>query len=162
VIPGLDDNTIRRGLCAVNWPGRAQWLQTEPQILLDGAHNPEAMQALAQLVPVCFGERKIQLVFGAASDKELGAMSEILRGVHQIDSVILVPLPNERSASVEKLKEFFPGAQTAASWTEAWDRIREGELPVLVTGSLFLVAEVLRSVEQPTVSVDAGELWKVH
>jgi len=162
VIPGLTDEVIQRGLSAVSWPGRAQWLQTEPQILLDGAHNSEAMRALAKLVPVSFGERKIQLVFGAASDKELGVMSEILRGIPIIESVILVPLPNERGAPVEKLKEFFPEAETVGSWAEAWDKIRDTGLPALVTGSLFLVAEVLRSMEQPAASVDAGELFSFN
>lgn len=161
-ISGLEDDIIRRGLSQVSWPGRAQWLETEPRLLLDGAHNPEAVEALVPTATACFGGRKFQLVFGAACDKDLAAMAEKLRKIPGIESVILVPLPHERSTPVEVLKVFFPEGETAGSWPEAWEKIRAAGLPALVTGSLFLVAEVLRHFAEPAARVDAGELWKVR
>ncbi len=161
-IPGLEAEVIQRGLSEVSWPGRAQWLDTTPRLLLDGAHNPEAVEAIAPTAAACFGGRKFQLVFGVALDKDLAAMAKTLRRIPGIESVILVPLPHERSTPVEVLKHFFPEGKTAASWPEVWEKVRAAGLPALVTGSLFLVAEVLRYFEDPVANIDAGELWKIR
>ena len=101
-------------------------------------------------------------MFGVARDKDLTAMAEALRGIPGIASVILVPLPHERGAPPEMLKDFFPGGETAGSWPEAWEKVRAGRLPALVTGSLFLVAEVLRTFEKPAERIDAGERFSFN
>jgi len=161
-IHGLSDEVIRQGLSQVSWPGRAQWLETEPPMLLDGAHNPEAAEALAATACEVFNGQKFQLVFGAVRDKDLAGIAESLRRIPGLARVILVAVSHERGAPVEMLQDFFPEAEMAESWPEAWRKVRQAPLPALVTGSLFLVAEVLRQFEKPDERIDAGESWKTH
>lgn len=162
-LPALSDDAIRNGLARVRWPGRAEWLDTDPPLLVDGAHNPDAIRALVPAAAECFAGRPFWLVFGAAQDKDIESMAEMLRSLPGLESVILVPLPHERSASMETLSRLFPGAATAQCWAEAWERVRQAGVPALVTGSLFLVAEVLRHFDPHGAGIDAGEhfLFKI-
>src|SRR5690606_3803558 len=43
----VDDDQLRQGLRQAAWPGRLELVGGSPRILLDGAHNPEGMEALA-------------------------------------------------------------------------------------------------------------------
>eukprot|EP00439_Symbiodinium_sp_Y106_P080334 s501_g19.t1 len=48
----LDDSTIAAGMAATKWAGRLEWLQLAGagRVLLDGAHNPHAAEALGGYV----------------------------------------------------------------------------------------------------------------
>ncbi len=50
VEPGIDAQTVERGLGAVRWPGRLEIVRRQPAVLLDGAHNPHAARTLARFI----------------------------------------------------------------------------------------------------------------
>jgi dihydrofolate synthase/folylpolyglutamate synthase len=158
-LPGISDQAIRQGLASVRWPGRCQILPTEPRILLDGAHNVQAVEALVRSAPGLLGHGPIHLVFGAARDKDIETMAQRLRDMPGLERTTVVNLPHERGAAADVLTAYFPGAMPAQGWEDAWALVREAGIPTLVTGSLFLVGEALRFFEQPAARVDLGELW---
>ncbi|MBV9463709.1 MAG: bifunctional folylpolyglutamate synthase/dihydrofolate synthase [Verrucomicrobiae bacterium] len=157
---GLPDHEIAQGLRNVQWPARAQSIPTEPRLILDGAHNPDAIRALARTVPSLFGNEPFHLIFGAAADKDIAGMAKTLMSLPGLQSVFLVPLASERSATPEQLREAFPQGRFCDHWEDAWAHVRGQSIPALVTGSFFLAGEVLAWAEDPALAVDAGELWK--
>ncbi|MEZ3115031.1 dihydropteroate synthase [Halobaculum sp. MBLA0147] len=72
-----DTGTIQRGLRNATWPGRFEVVETEPTVVLDGAHNPAACAALADTVAE-FDHGDCHVVFGAMHDKDHGEMAAAL------------------------------------------------------------------------------------
>ncbi|MFZ4484540.1 MAG: bifunctional folylpolyglutamate synthase/dihydrofolate synthase [Chthoniobacterales bacterium] len=137
----------RAGLAGVQWPARFQ--RVGAGLVVDGAHNEPAVRALVATWREMFGPVRARLVFGAMKDKDVATILALLRGL--ADEVWLVPVRSERSCALEELAALaaqagFPvihrsevsPALAAASFPDA---------PVLVTGSLFLAAEVLAIVQ---------------
>ena len=140
---GAEAKAEIQGLRSVVWPGRFQLVAEN--FVIDGAHNPEAVETLVATWREVYGETKAALVFGALRDKDAGQLLRALRAI--ADEVWLVPVSGERGASAAELH---PSAQ-AAGFTAIHDVPLEMSLvaarasgrPVLVAGSLFLAGEVL-------------------
>lgn len=131
-------------------PGRFEVFPGNPTIVLDGAHVPEAVEALVEALKK--GDRSVFrkgpkiAVFGAASDKDIPGMLKAL--APWTDNVFMAAASSPRALPPEKLVahglEAGLRAEGAASPSEALERARrfaEGGT-VLVTGSLYLVGEV--------------------
>jgi len=142
VVPGLEHQPLLRGIEGVCWPGRLQWVEHEGRpLLLDGAHNREATLAVATALAEMGLGGRIDLLFSCLQDKPLAEMAAIL--APRVSRVTVVALASPRAAPVAELAAAFPGAAVAADVAAALaagDRSR----PTLVTGSLYLVGEVLR------------------
>jgi dihydrofolate synthase / folylpolyglutamate synthase len=139
----VDKVARARGLAGVVWPARFQ--RAGSNLVIDGAHNPAAVEALVATWREVFGGCKARLVFGALQDKDAAELLRLLRVIS--DQVWLVPVANERGADVAELAV----AARSAGFSEvrclqvgeALDEARRGGGPVLVAGSLFLAGEVL-------------------
>jgi dihydrofolate synthase/folylpolyglutamate synthase len=134
-------------LPSARWPGRYELLPTTPRVLLDGAHNLEAAQALGDALAER-GDAPTVLLFGALAGKPAPAMLELLAPL--VEDVVLAPPPLPRALDHAPLADRF-GAHLAADAAAGLARARELALDragpggtVLVTGSLFLVAAVRR------------------
>jgi dihydrofolate synthase/folylpolyglutamate synthase len=135
---------VRAGLARVRWPGRLAVVRDDPLVLVDGAHNPAGMAALAAELPSRFGGRRATLVFAVMADKDWRAMlSPLFPHVGRA----IVTRVGRRAAEPEAVAAVVgehvpvrvladPRAALAAALADA----APGE-PVLVTGSLFLVGE---------------------
>jgi dihydrofolate synthase/folylpolyglutamate synthase len=148
---GLPDEAIVTGAASVRWPGRLQWVDGTPPLLLDGAHNPAALAALVSEVagPAGLaGGRRVVALFGAMADKQLDEMLPHLPRV--ADEVVFTGVGGGRAASAAQLVAML-GSGTAVEAVEAGlaeARRRAGPSGlVLVCGSLALVGAVLAQLE---------------
>jgi dihydrofolate synthase/folylpolyglutamate synthase len=144
---GVDAATVSQGLRNVVWPGRFQ--RAAEDLVIDGAHNPEAIETLVATWREVFGEVKASLVFAALRDKDA---AHLLRGLRSIaDEVWLVPVNNVRGLAPEELRSLAEAAGFAAihesTVAESLTAARASGCPVLVAGSLFLAGEVLALVQ---------------
>jgi dihydrofolate synthase / folylpolyglutamate synthase len=147
VIPALEASAIAEGITATRWPGRLQWLtRFGRRLLLDGAHNREAMTAVARTLDVQGLTGRIHLLFSCLDDKPLAAMAELLRP--RVVTVVVAPIASPRATPVERLAAAFPHSARAGSVAEAVSLLPRDE-PALVTGSLRLVGELLSTEETP-------------
>ena len=136
----ISPEALKAGLKSVFWPGRFQALGN--QLTIDGAHNLSASQRLVQTWRECHAGASPTIVFGGLRDKELGKMLDALAPI--ATRFFLVPVKNPRSENPANIQvpnnipaTVFSGVQ------EAVEAARKMPEPVLVTGSLFLVGEVL-------------------
>ena len=131
------------------WPGRMELLDGEPPVLLDGAHNPQAMAALIKGVKQYFPNHFIILITSMMEDKDSAEMVAQLSEL--IDYAIAVPL-NERSMDPEILMKWFRAKNIPTMYSKSFpngfvDALRITDAHpdraplVLVTGSLYLVGE---------------------
>ncbi len=70
----ISSQNIREGLENLSWPGRMQIVGEEPEIILDGAHNPAAIKVLTQAIQSGFKYKRLILVIGVMEDKEIGSL----------------------------------------------------------------------------------------
>ena len=145
---GIPAASIVAGAASVRWPGRLQWVDGTPPLLLDGAHNPAALAALRPEVTALAGGRRVVALFGAMADKQLDEM--LPRVAQMADEVVVTSVGGGRAASAALLAEMLGGgtavAPVAAALSEARHRAGRSGL-VLVCGSLALVGAVLAQLE---------------
>ncbi len=132
------------GIAATKWPGRLEHAGSNPEIILDGAHNPAGAWALAAYIQRFYANRWVWLVYGSMRDKAVDEIAGILFPL--ADEVIATAPKFARALRPGALAEVSPGAQirTTDSLPQALDIIRaeaRAEDVVFITGSLFLVGE---------------------
>ena len=77
-LPGLSSRDIEQGLASVRMPCRQELIRREPPLLLDGAHNPHGVGALAETVQSLWGKGRITLLIGMLADKETARCAALL------------------------------------------------------------------------------------
>jgi dihydrofolate synthase/folylpolyglutamate synthase len=117
-----------------------------PQIILDGAHNPAGIRALANYIQEFYQGRQIWLIYGSMRDKSLDEISGILSPL--ANHVIVTNPGSHRAVRAEILQNLFEHSSVhiAPSVEEALS-LAKGAAPedvVFVTGSLILVGGARR------------------
>lgn len=133
------------GMANTVWPGRLERVSREPEIILDGAHNPAGARALAKHIEQFYRDRRVVLVYGTMRDKAVEEVTGLLFPL--ADELILTAPENPRSLRPESLREHFPEASIAANLEDALAQARaiaSTDGVIFVTGSLFLVGEARR------------------
>ncbi|OEH84205.1 hypothetical protein BHU72_12435 [Desulfuribacillus stibiiarsenatis] len=143
----LSPEKTAKGILEATWPGRFEVIQTNPIVVIDGAHNPEGFQALAQSLQQQFGNRKYIWCIGILADKEVDAMIGTI--IPLAKEIIVTEPDNDRAAKVEwlegKLKEHGdiktisqPNIMQAIQLTLS--RAQENDI-ICIAGSLYMVSE---------------------
>jgi len=94
---------VRNGLAMVELPGRFQIVPGQPTLVLDVAHNPHSVAALAENLDAMGFHPVTHAVFGAMADKDLAAM--LARIAPLIDQWHLCDLPLPRASRAQDLAE---------------------------------------------------------
>ncbi|MGM7636514.1 bifunctional folylpolyglutamate synthase/dihydrofolate synthase [Bacillus sp. Hm123] len=140
----IEESHIREGLKAAYWPGRLEQVCQQPVILLDGAHNPEGMKALADSLKVRYPDCEVTALFAGLKDKKLDQMLALL--AEAADTVIFTTFDFPRAASYE---QFEPLLNEQTVWRADWEEClkefqhsRQKGRIFVVTGSLYFISEV--------------------
>jgi dihydrofolate synthase/folylpolyglutamate synthase len=153
----LSIDAIKSGLQHVRLKGRLEIVQYNPTIVLDGAHNPLGARVLFDFLQSqlhdCPG-RKLIVILGMMQDKDHAEFLRILFPL--VDSLILTQPHMNRAATVDALAQAVPQEDLdpyaiADPW-EAYCKARDIADPsdlICVTGSLFLVGEILQHLAPP-------------
>jgi len=140
----FDPAACRQGIGSAFVPGRMQFAPGRPGLILDGAHNEPALVALRAAL-AGLGIRPAGLVFDCLRDKDIGRMLPHVLAL--TDGLVLVPeLPGvERAWPANALAARLGArARPVADAAEALREFAGLDGPVLVCGSLYLLAEVFR------------------
>jgi dihydrofolate synthase/folylpolyglutamate synthase len=101
---------VRAGLALVELPGRFQIVPGEPTLVLDVAHNPHAVAALAANLDAMGFFPATHAVFGAMADKDVAAILKRMAPLVEHWYFCDVPLP--RAASADDLLALWSGINT--------------------------------------------------
>jgi len=99
----IGDADIKAGLALVRWAGRFEVLGLAPAFILDGAHNPQGIEATADSLRRYFGERKIVFIVGVMADKDVDPMIDTIAPL--AESFIAVRPDYPRAMDVKTLAE---------------------------------------------------------
>ncbi len=137
---------MRKGIEETLWMGRIQVFGTDPQVVLDGAHNLDAAQALVNFLDH-HTQAPRALVFAMMSDKDIAAVLEILGA--SFERIYLTRVNSRRSASIEEFKKFWPSGIAVADPLDAYHQALASPVSTVVAaGSFYLVGEILRNLSR--------------
>lgn len=156
----VSDDALKSGLAQTQWPGRLQVLRRGPQTLvLDGAHNPQGIGALAAALPELLPGSRPTFIVGLLADKDWREMARLLAPL--AGRILTTPVTSDRTVSAADLKAAFVASglgrpvKAVDSLAEAL-RATSGDPAVVITGSLYLVGEALGLLD-PASAPDPAE-----
>ena len=131
----ITDKSIQEGIEETHWPGRSEWIGNN--IYLDGAHNPQGIASLKQVLKDNFANRRVHILFAGLRRKPLADLLEELRDyditVTSFDFFEALPL--------DDYPKDFKRAADYRDWL-AQAESSDSEDLFVVTGSLYFISEV--------------------
>ena len=162
---GVGEEAVREGLHAVHWPGRLELVSQRPDVWLDGAHNPQAADALAVHLQTLSARRspaakgRMILVVGMMRDKDRRGVLARLAAVPGVSHLIVTGAAHPRAADPLELARDGEGlgvpVTIGPTVTEAFAHARSLAGPddtICITGSLLVVGEAKAVLDGTTVS----------
>ena len=138
----IDSGSLVSGISRTTLPGRIERISGDPEIVLDGAHNPHSIRALCE-----FLERHTRaprsLIFSMMADKDLTRVSGLLSP--HFSQILTAPIASRRSADIDRLQSLFSGAGKVRNLEEAFQASRTART-VVVAGSFSLAALARRQL----------------
>jgi dihydrofolate synthase/folylpolyglutamate synthase len=148
----IPPDAVARGLAATRWPGRLQWVEGRPRMLFDGAHNPAGIAALADYLAEHPIEPRPVLLYGTTREKDLDRVLAPL--LPHVGVAVVSRAGIDRAMDPDTIgswlrergREVTVTLDAAAGLAEAREAAGSDGV-VLITGSLYLVGDVLTSLE---------------
>ena len=133
--PKITDKSTQEGIEETHWPGRSEWIGND--IYLDGAHNPQGIASLKQVLKDNFANRRVHILFAGLRRKPLADLLEELRDyditVTSFDFFEALPL--------DDYPKDFKRAADYRDWLAQAESANSDDLFV-VTGSLYFISAV--------------------
>jgi dihydrofolate synthase / folylpolyglutamate synthase len=148
----LDPEAVRAAAASTLVPGRFQLVDQQPDTIYDGAHNPGGIGALAETLPAFTAGRPLVAVVSILDDKEAGAMLREL--LPHCSAIVATTNASPRALSPATIGSLAGqlGARRVHAESDPHAAVavaRQLAGPqgvVLATGSIYLIADLLRPV----------------
>ncbi len=163
----VDDEYLEAGLKETKWPGRLEMVSREPRILIDGAHNPEGMEALSRALKNVYKFDRLNVMMAMMPNKN---HEHSLRHILPLVDTLVITEPDFHkkmnadelaavAARVAAELDLSPTVIVEPDWRRALELLlgassSAGDANVLnaVTGTLYLIADVRSWLLQGTKS----------
>ncbi|WP_173916003.1 folylpolyglutamate synthase/dihydrofolate synthase family protein [Halobacillus sp. Marseille-Q1614] len=138
------------GIGSTFWPARFETIKREPVVIIDGAHNEEGTEALANTLKQHYNGRTIYLLYAALADKPAGKMLNQLKPVVKEAWVTQFDFP--RVLPAKELGDQSPIEPTyvESNCQAAVERILKKmskEDVLVISGSLYFISEIRKNFE---------------
>lgn len=147
-IISITDEQIATGLSRAENPARMELLSENPVVILDGAHNPNGINALRSAIKEFLNDKKIICIMGMLADKDIDSSLALLKGY--LNTIYTVPIDNPRALTSNRLAEkcrnlfddvtSFDNAEKA--FDTAFEKAQQDDSAVIICGSLYLAGEI--------------------
>lgn len=143
----ISDEAVCAGLESVKWPARMEVLSKKPLFLLDGGHNPQCAEALAESIRKLLPGQKAVFLLGVLADKDYPAIMELVMPLAE-QFVCLTPY-SSRALTAERLAEYLRAHGAKACACKGVEdgirtalKIAGGRSAVVSFGSLYLAGYI--------------------
>lgn len=144
----FSSQNIQNGFYKAVNPARFEVLFKMPPVILDGAHNPNGMQALKNALDSYLPQTEKIGIIGMLKDKDSAASIKLLENTFQ--TVFTVPVGNPRTMTETELQEkcllhfehVFCEKDAAKAFDKAFRLAAKQKAAVIICGSLYLAGEI--------------------
>lgn len=141
-----DPEIIKRGVARASLPGRFQRTTFRGRLfILDGAHNAESAQQLRLSLDQHYQGERFTLLTGMVDGHDPEGVMAPLRD--RVAQTYVAPIDFYRALPPKKLAPYCPAPTPCTTVAEAIEGALSHKEKVLVTGSFYLVGDVLRTFE---------------
>jgi dihydrofolate synthase/folylpolyglutamate synthase len=150
---GADAARVREALAITPVPGRLEVISQKPLCILDGAHNPHGMAEMVRSLDHLLKRRRLIAVVSILRDKDALEMLQDL--APRCDILFATQNSNPRSYAADELADLLEGiddgpevfvdSDPRSALRSAYHLANSNQV-VLVTGSLYLISDVKRSL----------------
>lgn len=99
----LSDEAVQNGLAATQWPARFEILSEHPFFVVDGGHNPQCAETVAENLKNYFPAMRRVLLLGVLADKDYARLADLLDPL--ADEYVTIAPNNPRALSAAALAE---------------------------------------------------------
>lgn len=135
LFPKITDKSIQEGIEETHWPGRSEWIGNN--IYLDGAHNPQGIASLKQVLKDNFANRRVHILFAGLRRKPLADLLEELKAYE----ITVTSFDFFEALPIDDYPQHFKRATDYRDWLTQADSANPDDLFV-ITGSLYFISEV--------------------
>ncbi|NEW63372.1 bifunctional folylpolyglutamate synthase/dihydrofolate synthase [Granulicatella sp. zg-ZJ] len=136
---------VYAGLSKAFWPARMEKVLTEPDIILDGAHNVHAMLRLVDNIENKFTKENLTILFSALTTKDIHEMIGMLKNIPHV-KLVLTTFDYPKAMTLEDVEQYRQeGICTIDDWqnfVNVYKKESSAESTLLITGSLYFVSQV--------------------
>jgi dihydrofolate synthase/folylpolyglutamate synthase len=151
ILPQIEMDAYRKGFVKATLPGRFEIFSLKSPLVLDGAHTALAVKNVVKTFKDLFTQKGI-LIFGSVIDKDPAMMAQYLAPGF---SHIIISRPGTfKQSSPEELFRLFSklnkNTVLCLEPEEALEKaliLSKGHIPILVTGSFYMVAEIRKLIK---------------
>ena len=141
VFPEIDKQTIENGLKNVKHPFRFEYFE-DKNLIIDGAHNPNGIQILAQNLDMYYPNTTRRFIFGCLKNKDYKQMVNTLFNLN--DEVYFYHFNHNNSCTFEDLQQVSPvNAKELTDFTEI--DFSDDKLTI-ICGSLYMISELVENL----------------
>ncbi|CAD2075393.1 bifunctional folylpolyglutamate synthase/dihydrofolate synthase [Phocicoccus pinnipedialis] len=136
----LDMNKMVSGVENATWVGRIEVLSENPTVIIDGAHNREAVDVLVNTMEQNFKGREITILFSCVSGKPIENMVRKLESIASEFNITEFDFYRARKIQDIKSAVEHPNSHVIEDYISYIDNF-DGDI-LLVTGSLYFISNV--------------------
>lgn len=146
----VSEENVESGLSRAVYPGRFEIVKTNPYWIIDGAHNPDAIQVLTETFNAFAKGNKIKrtlVIFGCMKDKNYNRMISLLTENLRGCTFSTVTIDDERAEDAVVLgKRFVDRGRSCVCYDSVDEAVAEAKTMnfecILVTGSIYLAGSI--------------------
>ena len=160
LFPRIEIGHYMNGLSKAVLPGRMELISSEPPIIIDAAHTPASVRRILSSFRSLYPSGGI-LIFGSVIGKNPEQMAETLAG--EFETIIISTPGYFKKSDPRAVYEVFKRKSTASRLIESPAKALEyalersqGKIPILVTGSFYMIAEIRSEVLRIPSTSDSG------
>ena len=142
----IDKNKVHKAVFNTKWKGRMEIVSKNPTVVIDGAHNEEALLKTYSELTEIFNKKSIITVISFMKDKNFNKLIDIAKEFSK--DIVFVETPFDRGVKIKDLKKDYGNLKYLENIHKLKDfinkNVKKDEI-VLITGSLYFIGEVLKS-----------------
>ena len=141
----LNLETIKKAFALTRWDGRFQIVRKNPVVIVDGAHNEDAWNNLADSLKEYYPDKKLVFIIGVLADKEYHKMIDILKPCIKKCYAIQSDSPRALPASdlADEMTKKDIEAVALEKISDILDVVTDSEETYVICGSLSMSGEVI-------------------
>lgn len=137
----INEKALEDGFETVKWAARLEYFK-DKNILVDGAHNPDAAIELKKCLDYYFCNQKRTYVYGTLNTKDFETIAKIL--FTEEDEIYYYEFNNKNAVTMAEYKEKLPNLNIKPFINDVWEK----DNLKIVTGSLYMIGELYNFISK--------------
>ena len=137
---GMDQAAMQASIRSLQVPGRFEEIRQKPTVIVDTAHNVEAIRTTVANIRALYASKEVSVLFAAMQDKPVSAMLDVLTeaGLNPVVTDFLHP----RALKQDAYPKPYECAPEAGAWASRWLSEAEDQEVLLITGSHQFIGDM--------------------